>query len=159
MTTLQVNGRVHEVSCEPHETLAEVLRDRLGLLGVKVSCGEGECGSCTVLLDGEPATSCLMLAVQAEGREITTIEGIGTEDDLHPIQQAFIDKHGFQCGFCTPGVILSAKALIEKNPQPTAGDVAEALNGHICRCGAYPQIIDSVLSAAERMGDRCECES
>ncbi len=159
MTTLHVNGRVHEVSLEPHETLAEVLRDRLGLLGVKVSCGEGECGSCTVLLDGEPATSCLMLAVQAEGREITTIEGLGTEDDLHPIQQAFIDSHGFQCGFCAPGIILSSKALLEKNPQPTPGEVTEALNGHICRCGSYPQIVDSVLCAAERMGERCECQS
>jgi aerobic-type carbon monoxide dehydrogenase small subunit (CoxS/CutS family) len=159
MTTLHVNGRVHEVPVEPHETLAEVLRGRLGLNGVKVSCGEGECGSCTVLLDGEPATSCLMLAVQAEGHEITTIEGLGTEDDLHPVQQAFIDKHGFQCGFCTPGIIMSATALIQKNSAPTTEDVEEALNGHICRCGAYPQIIDSVLCAAERMGARCECES
>ena len=159
MTTLRVNGRVREVSIEPHETLAEVLRDKLGLIGVRVSCGEGECGSCTILLDGEPATSCLMLAVQAEGHEITTIEGLGTEDSLHPIQQAFIDKHGFQCGFCTPGIILSTRALIEKNPEPTAEEVTDALNGHICRCGAYPQIVDSVMCAAERMGAQCECET
>ena len=159
MATLHVNGKLQEVDFEPHETLAAVLRDKFGLIGVRVSCDEGECGSCTVLLDGEPATSCLMLAMQAEGREITTIEGLGAEDDLHPIQQAFIDKHGFQCGVCTPGIILSAKALLDKNPQPTTDEVATALNGHICRCGAYPQIVDSVMCAAERMGEKCDCKS
>lgn len=157
MATLHVNGKAHDVEIEPHETLAQVLREKLGLIGVRVSCDEGECGSCTILLDGEPATSCLMLAVQAEGREITTIEGLGTEDDLHPIQQAFIDKHGFQCGVCTPGIILSTRALLDKNPRPTTDEVTTALNGHICRCGAYPQIVDAVMCAAERMGEKCDC--
>jgi aerobic-type carbon monoxide dehydrogenase small subunit (CoxS/CutS family) len=152
MTELRVNGELRDVHFEPHETLAAVLRERLGLRGVRVSCGEGECGSCTVLLDGQPATSCLTLAIQAEGREITTIEGIGSEDDLHPIQQAFIDEQGFQCGFCTPGVILSTKAFLADNAHPTEAEVATALTGHICRCGAYPQIVRSVLRAAETSG-------
>ncbi|MEI6448814.1 MAG: (2Fe-2S)-binding protein [Actinomycetes bacterium] len=151
MAHFHVNGQRHELEIEPHETLAEVLRERLGLHGVRVSCGEGECGSCTVLLDGLPATSCLMLALQAEGREITTIEGLGTEDDLHPLQQAFIDEQGFQCGVCTPGIILSSKALLDGNPHPTADEVATALSGHVCRCGAYTQIVRSVLRAADEM--------
>jgi carbon-monoxide dehydrogenase small subunit len=151
---LHVNGTAHEVVVSPHETLAEVLRGQLGLLGVRVSCGEGECGSCTVLLDGQPVTSCLMLAAQAEGREVTTIEGLGTEDDLHPLQQAFIDEQGFQCGVCTPGVILSAKALLDREPHPTAEQVAEALSGHVCRCGAYGQIVRAVLRAADAQEDR-----
>jgi aerobic-type carbon monoxide dehydrogenase small subunit (CoxS/CutS family) len=154
---LHVNGRSHEVEIEPHETLAEVLRERLGLRGVRVSCGEGECGSCTVLLDGAPATSCLMLALQAEGKEITTIEGLGSEEDLHPLQQAFIDEQGFQCGVCTPGIILSSKALLDKNRHPTAPEVASALGGHVCRCGAYTQIVRSVLRAAHEMEAADEC--
>jgi aerobic-type carbon monoxide dehydrogenase small subunit (CoxS/CutS family) len=152
MTELRVNGELHDVQFEAHETLAEVLRERLGLRGVRVSCEEGECGSCTVLLDGQPAISCLMLAMQAVGREITTIEGLGSEEQLHPIQQSFIDEQGFQCGFCTPGVILSAKAYLESNPHPTEAEVAMALTGHICRCGAYPQIVRSVLRAADNNG-------
>jgi carbon-monoxide dehydrogenase small subunit len=107
-----------------------------------------------VLLDGRPVTSCLTLALQAEGREVTTIEGLGTEDTLHPIQQAFIDEQGFQCGFCTPGVILSTKAFLEANPDPTPAEVASALTGHICRCGAYPHIVRSVIHAAHQNGGR-----
>lgn len=154
MATLHVNGSVHELDIESHETLSEVLREKLGLRGVRVSCGEGECGSCTVLLEGRPVTSCLMLALQAEGKEVTTIEGLGTEDKLHPIQQAFIDEQGFQCGFCTPGVILSAKAFLETNPDPTPAEAAAALTGHICRCGAYPHIVRSVIHAAHQNGGR-----
>jgi aerobic carbon-monoxide dehydrogenase small subunit len=152
MATLHVNGSVHELDIEARETLSEVLREKLGLRGVRVSCDEGECGSCTVLLDGRPVTSCLMLALQAEGREVTTIEGLGTEDALHPIQQAFIDEQGFQCGFCTPGVILSTKAFLETNPDPTPSEVATALSGHVCRCGAYPHIVRSVMHAARGNG-------
>lgn len=151
MTRLSVNGRIHELEIMPHQTLAEVLRKQLGLQGVRVSCGEGECGSCTVLIDGQPATSCLMLAMQAEGKEITTIEGIGTADDLHPVQEAFIEEQGFQCGFCTPGVILSAKSFLEKNPNPTTAETASALSGHVCRCGAYVHIAKSVQSAAKKL--------
>lgn len=156
MTKLNVNGKVHELEVEPHQTLAEVLRDKLGLIGVRVSCGEGECGSCTVLIDGRPATSCLTLAMQVEGKEITTIEGLGDEDHLHPVQQAFIDEQGFQCGFCTPGIIMSSKALLDGNPQPAPEEVMTALSGHICRCGAYPDIVRSVLHAADLMGENCE---
>jgi len=151
MTRLNINGRVHELEIAPDEILADVLRNKLGLHGVRVSCGEGECGSCTILLDGKPVTSCLMLAVQAEGKEITTIEGLSDGEALHPIQEAFIEEQGFQCGFCTPGVILSSKALLETNPAPDADEVAEALTGHVCRCGAYPYIIKSVLNAADRL--------
>jgi len=157
MTRLNVNGKAHELEIEPHETLAEVLRDKLGLIGVRVSCGEGECGSCTVLIDGRPTTSCLTLAMQVEGKEIMTIEGLGNEDDLHPIQQAFIDEQGFQCGVCTPGIIMSSKALLDADPHPTTEEVTAALSGHICRCGAYPEIVRSVLHAADLMGGDCDC--
>jgi len=151
MTELHVNGQLHELEIKPHEMLAEVLRNKLGLIGVRVSCGEGECGSCTVLLDGKPVTSCLMLALQAEGKKIITIEGLATDEKLHPIQEAFIEEQGFQCGFCTPGFILSSKAFLEKNPKPNANEVSEALIGHVCRCGAYPHIIRSVLKASDKI--------
>lgn len=154
MAKLNVNGKTYELDVQPQETLAEVLRNKLGLQGVRVSCNEGECGSCTVLIDGEPATSCLMLALQAEGKRITTIEGLGSHDNLHPIQEAFIEEQGFQCGFCTPGIILSTKAFLEKNPHPKAMEITEALSGHICRCGAYPHITRSVLKAADKMEER-----
>jgi carbon-monoxide dehydrogenase small subunit len=149
MTTLHVNGQEYEVDFLPHETLAQVLNKRLGFIGVRISCEEGECGSCTILMDGEPVASCMVLAMQAQDKEILTIEGLGTFDDLHPIQEAFIEEHGFQCGFCTPGFILSTKALLEANPHPEPSEVATALNGHICRCGSYPKIIKSVMRAAE----------
>ena len=151
MIRLKVNGQIHELDIKPHEILADVLRNQLGLHGVHVSCGEGECGSCTVLINGQPATSCLMLAMQAEGKEITTIEGIGTADDLHPVQEAFIEEQGFQCGFCTPGVILSAKSFLEKNPNPNPAETASALSGHVCRCGAYVHIAKSVQNAAKKL--------
>ncbi len=151
MTKLNINGRFHELEIAPDEILADVLRNKLGLYGVRVSCGEGECGSCTILLDGKPVTSCLMLAIQAEGKEIITIEGLSDGETLHPIQEAFIEEQGFQCGFCTPGIILSTKAFLEENSQPKTEEVSEALTGHVCRCGAYPYIIKSVLSAAEKL--------
>ena len=156
MITLKVNGSSNPVEAKPYHTLSDALRDQLGLISVRVSCGEGECGSCTVLLDGIPVTSCLMLAHQAEGKEITTIEGLGTIDDLHPIQQAFIEEQGFQCAFCTPGFILSAKAFLEENPDPEPGEVAVAMSGSICRCGAYPYIVRAVMNAADkfRAGNR-----
>jgi carbon-monoxide dehydrogenase small subunit len=149
MTKLHVNGAEYEIEHMPHETLGQVLNKRLGLVGVRISCEEGECGSCTVLMDGKPVTSCMVLAMQAEGKEILTIEGLGTYDNLHPIQQAFIDEHGFQCGFCTPGFILSTVALLDENAHPEPSEIADALSGHICRCGSYPKIIQSVLKAAE----------
>jgi carbon-monoxide dehydrogenase small subunit len=148
---MKVNGRCFDVEIKPHETLADVLRNQLGLIGVKVSCGEGECGSCTILLDGVPATACLMLGRQGEQHEITTVEGLGDHDDLHPIQQAFIEEQGFQCGFCTPGFIMMAKAFLDDNPNPTEAEVSIAMSGNICRCGAHPYIVKSVLTAAEKL--------
>ncbi len=151
MTRLIVNGREHVVSRTAARTLADVLRDELDLYGVRVSCAEGECGSCTVLIDGEPVTSCLVLADQAEGKEIETIEGIGTPDQMHPIQQAFVEEQGFQCGACTPGFIMVAKAFLSENPNPTAEEASSAMSGNICRCGAHPYIVRAVLNAAERL--------
>jgi carbon-monoxide dehydrogenase small subunit len=158
MTKLTVNGREHELVMEPHERLSDVLRDRLGLLGVRVSCGEGECGTCTVVMDGKPVTACLVLGMQAEGREILTIEGLGTAHDLHPIQEAFIEEQGFQCGFCTPGFIMTAKAFLERNPDPTEREAALGVSGNICRCGAYPYIVKAVLNAARRLRNRARGE-
>ena len=151
MTTFIVNGIKYEYDVGSVEKLTDILRDRMGLYGVRVSCDEGECGSCTVLLDGEPVTACLVLAQQAHGKAIETIEGIGSPDALHPLQQAFIDEQGFQCGFCTPGFILSAKAFLSENPDPTEEEASIAMSGNICRCGAHPYIVKSVLKAAQMM--------
>jgi carbon-monoxide dehydrogenase small subunit len=152
MTRLNVNDQVYDVDFADHDSLADVLAERLHLYGTRVSCAEGECGCCTVLMDGVPATACLIVARQAEGRSISTIEGLGTPDNLHPIQQAFIDEHGFQCAYCTSGFIMSAKRLLDQNPHPSREEVAEGLSGNLCRCGAYPFIIQAVMTAAERMG-------
>ena len=148
---LEVNGKNHEFDTAPDRTLADVLRNELGLIGVRVSCSEGECGSCTIHVDGKPATSCLMLVGQALGKRILTIEGLGSIEDLHPIQQAFIDEQGFQCAFCTPGFIMSAKAFLEENPDPTEDETAIAMSGNICRCGAYPYIVNAVMNAAKKL--------
>ena len=151
MITLMVNDKEYQLEIEPHETLVDVLQKRLGLMGVRMSCGQGECGACTILLDNKPALSCMMLACQAEGKEILTIEGLGSYDDLHPIQESFIEEHGFQCGFCTPGVIMTTKSLLETKPKSSASEIAMSLSGHICRCGAYPKIIKSVQNAAKKL--------
>ena len=133
---------------EPNRTLAEVLRDQLLLTGTKVSCDRGICGCCTVLVDGKPCLSCTVLAVEVNGSAITTIEGIGTPHNLHPIQEAFLVHGGLQCGYCTPGMIVAAKGLLDENPNPTGNDVREALAGNLCRCHAYIKIVESVLAAA-----------
>ncbi len=151
MTLLRINDHYHDVEASDYDSLADVLHERLHMHGTRVSCAEGECGCCTVLMDGVPATACLIVARQAEGRSITTIEGLGTPGSLHPIQQAFIDEHGFQCAYCTSGFIMAAAYLLAHNPNPTREEVAEGLSGNICRCGAYPFIIQAVLTAAERM--------
>ena len=153
MTILSINGKQYDVDVTPDRTLADVLRNELGLIGVRVSCSEGECGSCTILIDGKPTTSCLVLVNQVEGKDVITIEGIAKPGELHPIQQAFVEEQGFQCAFCTPGFIMSAKAFLEENPNPTADEVAIGMSGNICRCGAYPYIVKAVLSAAEKMRD------
>jgi carbon-monoxide dehydrogenase small subunit len=146
---LKVNGRNFTVSVKPTDILVDVLRDKLGLTGTKKSCGLGDCGACTVLLDGKAVNSCLMLAMDAQGREITTIEGLEREDGtLHPLQEAFIDNAAIQCGFCTPGMILTAKSLLDETPNPTEAEVRQALSGNLCRCTGYAKIIRAVLDAS-----------
>ena len=149
-TRLTVNGTPYEMHLEPQWTLAEVLRDKLGLTGTKVACDEGSCGACTVLVDGRPTLSCMTLAAECDGKNVLTIEGLEADGELHPLQQAFIEHHGLQCGFCAPGMIMSAKALLDENPAPTAEDVKEALSGNLCICGCQPKIVESVLAAAEK---------
>jgi aerobic carbon-monoxide dehydrogenase small subunit len=145
-----VNGAKHEAQAEPRRTLADFLREDLGLTGTHVGCEHGVCGACTVLLDGEPTRSCLMLAVQATGAQITTIEGLATDGEMNPLQEAMRDSHGFQCGFCTPGFMMQATALLAENPAPTEADVRDALSGNICRCTGYESIVDGVLLAARQ---------
>lgn len=149
--TLHVNGEEYDLEIEPHRTLVEVLRETLGFTGTKKSCNEGECGACTVIMDGKPVASCLVLALDAEGKEILTIEGLAHGEDLHPLQVAFVRQGGIQCGFCTPGMIMSAKALLDKNPSPTTMEVRSAISGNLCRCTGYQQIVDAVMTAAEAM--------
>ena len=146
-----VNGDLQELFVEPRKTLLAVIRDTIGLTGTKEGCSTGDCGTCTVIVDGEPVTSCMMLAVSANGKEITTIEGISSPGQLHPVQQAFLEKGGYQCGFCTPGFIMAAKALLDDNPNIPEDEMRHALGGNICRCTGYTKIIEAVLSAAETM--------
>lgn len=141
---LTVNNEILEVAINVNRTLLEVLREDLALTGAKESCGQGACGSCTVLLDGLPVRSCLLLAVEAEGRAITTIEGLSRGEKLHPLQDAFVEHHAIQCGFCSPGMILTASAFLEKNPSPTENEIRRALSGNICRCTGYAKIIGAV---------------
>ncbi len=148
--SLKVNGSAKAARVEPRTTLLDVLRDRLDLTGTKKICDRGECGGCAVLIDGKPVYACMMLAVDARGRSITTIEGIAPKGGLHPVQQAFIDKDALQCGFCTPGFVVASKALLDRTPRPAIEEVREALGGHICRCGAYPRIVEAVLAASGR---------
>ena len=145
----RLNGENIEEDVRPNETLLDALRDRARLLSVKKGCDEGECGTCTILLNGRPVRSCLLLAVQVNGAEVTTLEGLAKPERLSEVQQAFLERNGFQCGFCTPGMILTAKALLDENPNPTTEDIKDALEGNLCRCTGYEQIIESVLRAAE----------
>ncbi len=148
---LNVNGSGRAVSVEPRKTLADAIREDLGLTGTHLGCEHGVCGACTILLDGEVVRSCLLLAVQADGAEITTIEGIGAGDDLHPMQQAFSEYHGLQCGFCTPGMILAGIDVVSRNPDPTPQEIREEMGGNICRCTGYQKIVESVQAAAAVM--------
>jgi carbon-monoxide dehydrogenase small subunit len=145
---LRVNGVAHTVTVEPRRTLADVLREDLGLTGTHVGCEHGVCGACTVLWDGEPVRSCLLLAVQMEGASLTTVEGLADGDRLHPIQEAFWAAHGLQCGFCTPGILLTAKALLDENPSPDAQEIREAIGGNLCRCTGYHFIVEAIAAAA-----------
>jgi carbon-monoxide dehydrogenase small subunit len=146
---MTVNNEKVEILVEENETLLEVLRDRLGLTGTKKGCNIGECGACTVIFNGKAINSCLLLAVQADGAEILTIEGMSSNGELHPIQTSFLEHGAVQCGFCTPGMIMAAKALLDGNPNPNEEEVREALSGHLCRCTGYVKIVDSVLAAAK----------
>ena len=153
---LSVNGEAYELAVEPQTTLLEVLRDYLGLTGTKEACGTGECGSCTVLIEGKPILSCLALAVDYPNKEIITIEGLSQGERLTPVQQAFVDCGAVQCGFCTPGMILSASALLKKNPSPSEEEIRKALEGHLCRCTGYNKIVEAVNTAARQMAPKRE---
>jgi aerobic-type carbon monoxide dehydrogenase small subunit (CoxS/CutS family) len=146
-----VNGKPYELEVEPHELLLDVIRDRLGLTGAKRSCDVQVCGACTLLLDGRPVSSCTLPAFEARGRQVQTIEGLAENGQLHPLQEAFIEHGGFQCGFCTPGMILAAKAMLEENPEPTEEQIKHFMHGNICRCTGYKKIIESILAGAKKM--------
>ena len=152
--TLTVNGEAHELLVAVHKTLLEVLREDLDLTGTKHGCELGECGTCTVLVDGDPVLSCLALPAELEGAEITTVEGMAQGSELHPLQQAFAELGAAQCGYCTPGILVTAKALLEDEPTPTRQRIREALAGNLCRCTGYTKILDAVELAALRMGQR-----
>jgi carbon-monoxide dehydrogenase small subunit len=147
--TFTVNGAVERLDVPSNMTLLQMLREKLALTGTKNGCEAGECGACTVLVDGEPVNSCMMLAVEADGREILTVEGLAPEGDLSPLQQAFVVHNAVQCGFCTPGMLMSATALLQRNPDPSEGEIKEALVGNLCRCTGYVRILDAVQSAAK----------
>ncbi|OHB74181.1 MAG: (2Fe-2S)-binding protein [Planctomycetes bacterium RBG_16_59_8] len=151
LLTVTVNGVKRETAVEPNRTLLEMLRTDLGLTGAKHGCGEGDCGACTVLLDGVPVNACLVLALETEGREVVTIEGIDRGTALHPLQEAFWEAGAVQCGYCTPGMILSAKALLDHVPAPTENDVRLAISGNLCRCTGYQKIVEAILLASKRM--------
>lgn len=148
---LKLNGQPHELAVEPHWTLLETVREALGYTGAKEGCGTGDCGACSMIVDGRLITSCLMLAPQADRRLITTIEGLSKNGTLHPVQQAFVDSGGVQCGFCTPGMVMAATALLEKNKKPTLEEIREGLAGNLCRCTGYTKIFEAVELAAQRM--------
>jgi carbon-monoxide dehydrogenase small subunit len=148
---LDVNGERHEVMVHPRDLLIDVLRRRLGFTGTKKGCGQAACGACTVLIDGRPTLSCITLAIACRGREIRTVEGLEHGGELHPLQQSFVDGGAIQCGFCTPGMLMSAKALIERNPSPTTQEIKVGLAGNLCRCTGYVKILDAVSAAATRL--------
>ncbi len=148
---INVNGRDHKVEVELATTLLEVLRDKLGVTGPKVGCNAGDCGTCAVLLDGVLVSACITNALSADGRAVTTVEGLARPGELHPLQEAFHEHYGAQCGFCTPGMMIAAKALLDETPAPTREEIKEAVSGNLCRCTGYVKIIDSIMAAAETM--------
>jgi carbon-monoxide dehydrogenase small subunit len=149
---LNVNGETYDVFIAPNQTLLEVLRDKLGLMGTKRGCDLGSCGACTVLMNGETRLSCVTLAMDAVGKEIVTIEGLSENGDLHPLQKSFVETGGLQCGFCTPGIVMTAKAILNEEPKPTEQSVKKKMAGNLCRCTGYKKVIEAVMVAADRMG-------
>lgn len=147
---LKINGTPHSLAVEPQKTLLEVLRENLGYTGTKLACGSGDCGACTVIVDGRAVLACLTLAVEAQGTEIVTIEALGTDNQLDPLQQSFVDCGAIQCGFCTPGMILSAKALLDKNAKPAKEEIRAAIAGNLCRCTGYAKIVEAIETAAAK---------
>jgi len=147
---ITVNGRPLKAEVEAGETLLDVLREKLGVRDVKNGCEQGDCGACTVLLDGKAVNSCLTLAVQADGREVTTLTGLGTPERPHPLQESFVEHGAIQCGFCTPGMVLAAKALLDENPNPTRAEIREGISGNLCRCTGYTKIVDAIEEVAKR---------
>ncbi len=158
LLNITVNGREEDLEIPAHRTLLEVLREDLGLTGTKEGCGEGVCGACTVLVDGKPARACLTLALEVEGSDITTIEGLSKDGQLDPLQDAFVHRGAVQCGFCTPGMIMASKALLEENPCPSEEDIKYALAGHFCRCTGYAKILDAVKAASGSDGAKRDAE-
>lgn len=149
---LDINNRVYEVPVNPRDLLVDVLRNKVGLTGTKKGCGQGDCGACTVLIDGAPVLSCITLAIACQGKKITTIEGLAdAQGNLHPVQQAFLDHGAVQCGFCTPGMVLTAKALLDRNPQPNETEIKRAIAGNICRCTGYKKIVEAIDAAAKEV--------
>lgn len=149
LVNLKVNGIAYQIEIDTRRTLLEVIREHLGLMGTKKGCDEGDCGACTVLLNGKPVNSCLVLAVEAQGKPITTIEGIGSNGKLDPIQDAFVANGAFQCGYCTPGIVMAAKGLLNENPNPTEEEAKRAIAGNLCRCTGYTRFVDGILQAAK----------
>jgi carbon-monoxide dehydrogenase small subunit len=147
--TMRVNGEEVSIHIKPDALLLDVLRDQLALMGTKEACGQGECGACTVLIDGEPVTSCLVPALKAQGREVITVEGLASGQELHALQKAFIEQGAVQCGYCTPGMLMSAKALLDANPHPTDQEIKEAISGNLCRCTGYVKIVEAIKAAAD----------
>lgn len=150
---ITVNGQPREIEVETRKTLADALREDLGLTGTHLGCEHGVCGACTVLLDGRPARSCLLLAVQADGHEVQTVESLGTPEDLHPLQRAFTEHHALQCGFCTPGILMSALWFLRETPRPSREEIREMLSGHLCRCTGYLQILDAIEAASRSLSE------
>jgi carbon-monoxide dehydrogenase small subunit len=149
-----LNGKQYELKVKPWQTLLELIREGLNLTGTKEGCGQGECGSCTVIMGGKTVNSCLVPAIEADGQEIITIEGLADNEKLHPIQEAFVRHSGMQCGFCTPGMIMSAKALLDNNPNPTETEIRESISGNFCRCTGYTKIIESISATADLMKEK-----
>lgn len=147
---LTINGESHNLAVKSQHTLLQVLREQLGFTGTKIGCENGECGACTVIMDGEPVNACLIFAVEADGHKIETVESLSKGGNIHPLQQAFIDHNAIQCGFCTPGMLMMAKGFLDKNPNPTKDDLREALAGNLCRCTGYLRIIDAIMDVAKK---------